>query len=213
MSKLSIALFALFTLVSATAMASTEAEALGLLQDQWAESNYRLTGKAQADAFESLLNDADRLISEHPHSAPLYTWRGMIRSTYAGVKGGLGALTFAKAAKADLEQALAINDQALQGSAYTSLGTLYFKVPGWPIGFGDDKKAADFLRKALTINPDGIDPNYFYGDYLLAEKRYEEARIYFEKALQAQPRPGRQLADEGRRNEIRRALQAVSDKL
>ena len=37
-----------------------------------------------------------------------------------------------------------------RGSAYTSLGTLYFKVPGWPVGFGDEEKAEELLRKALA---------------------------------------------------------------
>jgi hypothetical protein len=58
---------------------------------------------------------------------------------------------------------MAIDPRALQGSAYTSLGSLYYQVPGWPIGFGDDKRAEAMLLKALEINPDGIDPNYFYG--------------------------------------------------
>ncbi len=50
-------------------------------------------------------------------------------STYAGAKGGLGALSLAKKSRAVLESALMIDDQALQGSAYTSLGALYAKVP------------------------------------------------------------------------------------
>ena len=36
-----------------------------------------------------------------------------------------------------LEQALAIDATALEGSAFTTLGSLYYQVPGWPIGFGD----------------------------------------------------------------------------
>ena len=60
---------------------------------------------------------------------------------------------------------------ALDGSAYTSLGTLYYKVPGFPIGFGDHKKARQLLEAALKVNPDGIDSNYFYGEYLFDEDR------------------------------------------
>jgi Tfp pilus assembly protein PilF len=50
-------------------------------------------------------------------------------------------------------------------------GALYYQVPGWPIGFGDKDKANELLKKALALNPDGIDPNYFYGDFLLKEKK------------------------------------------
>ena len=61
--------------------------------------------------------------------------------------------------------ALKIIDKAFSGSAYTSLGTLYFKAPSWPISFGDDKKAEVMLKQALAINPDGIDSNFFYAEF------------------------------------------------
>ena len=107
----------------------------------------------------------------------------------------------------------AIDPQALAGSAYTSLGSLYYQVPGWPIGFGDDEKAEKMLTQALAINPDGLDPNYFYGDFLQRQKRYEEARAALEKALAAKDRPGRELADNGRRAEATALLQQVESKL
>ena len=117
-----------------------------------------------------------------------------------------------KNAKKTLEQALAIDPQALNGSAYTSLGSLYYQVPGWPIGFGDDKKALENLRRGLAINPDGIDPNYFYGDYLFRKGDYEGAERALRKALQAPARPGRKLADEGRRGEIAQLLEQIAAK-
>ena len=84
-------------------------------------------------------------------------------------------------------------------------------MPGWPVGFGDDDKAETLLTKALAINPDGIDANYFYGDFLLREKRYNEAEQYLRKAQQAAPRPGRALADAGRQKEIAAALAKVTE--
>jgi len=58
-------------------------------------------------------------------------------------------------------------------------------------------------------NPDGIDPNYFYGDYLLKEKKTDEARRYLTKALTAPNRPGREIADSGRRRDIARDLESI----
>ena len=131
-------------------------------------------------------------------------------SSFAGAKGGLGALGLAKKARASLEAALEIDPDALEGSAYTSLGTLYHKVPGFPLGFGSDKKARRFLLQALEIDPNGIDPNYFYGEFLLDEKQFAEARKYLERALAASPRPGRPIADQGRRREIQVLLQKIA---
>jgi tetratricopeptide (TPR) repeat protein len=180
------------------------------LQDRWAEINYQLEGKTQLSAFDQLVSEATALTAANPDAAEAWIWSGIIKSTYAGAKGGLGALALAKASKADLEQALELNPQALQGSAYTSLGALYYSVPGWPVGFGDDELAEELLQKALVQNPDGIDSNYFYGSFLVTEKRYVEARQYLQKAQQAAPREGRALADAGRKQEIVEALASIA---
>ena len=46
-----------------------------------------------------------------------------------------------------------------------------------------------------------------YGEYLLEVHRAEDAVPYLERALQAPPRPGRALADEGRRLEVRELME------
>jgi len=183
------------------------------LQQRWAEVNYQFRGKSQLSAFESLVKEADSVSKKYPDAAPAWLWSGIIKSTYAGAKGGLGALKFAKRSKADLERAIKIEPQVMNGSAYTSLGTLYFNVPGWPLGFGDDDKAEELLLKALAINPDGIDSNYFYGDYLFNESRYLEAEKFLLKAQGAPKRPNRPLADAGRQKEISAALIKVREAL
>jgi len=177
------------------------------LQTRWAVANYELADKkAKLEAFETLQASAEHYTAEHPDDADGWVWSGIIKSTYAGAKGGLGALGLAKAARKDLEASLAIDDQAMHGSAYTSLGTLYFSVPGWPIGFGSDKKAEQMLRKGLELNPDGIDSNYFYAEYLRDQDNTTGARNHYAKARAASPRPDRPLADRGRQQEITSAL-------
>jgi Tfp pilus assembly protein PilF len=52
------------------------------------------------------------------------------------------------------------------------------------------------------MNPNGIDPNYFYADFLFEQKQYGEALKYLERAAKASPRPGREVADKGRHAEI-----------
>ena len=70
-------------------------------------------------------------------------------SSLAGEKGGMGALSLVKQARADFEAALKLDPRALDGAAYTSLGALYYQVPGWPLGFGDDDQARQMLKKGL----------------------------------------------------------------
>jgi len=205
---LTLALLLLPAAVFAQAGDTTVAE----LQHDWAIANYKLTGDAQEQAFEALIALSDAAVSSNPMSADLLIWDGIIKSSFAGAKGGLGALSLAKQARDSLEAALKLDDTALDGSAYTSLGTLYASVPGWPVGFGNDKKAAKMLQKAVEINPDGIDSNYFYADYLLQEKQYKKAEQYLLKAQNAPARPDRPVADEGRQEEIHAALSIVREK-
>lgn len=179
---------------------------LSNMQRQWAVNQYELTGEEQVDAFKALISTAEEAVKAFPDAAELWVWKGIINSSYAGVDGGMGALKFAKTAKSDLEKAMSLDETVLDGSAFTSLGALYYKVPGWPIGFGDADKAETLLKKALVLDPEGIDSNYFYGDYLLSKKRYQQALSYLEKAAQAAPRPGRELADEARHKEIAAAI-------
>jgi tetratricopeptide (TPR) repeat protein len=184
------------------------------IQQAWAKVNYETpAGDARTQAFEALEKRAEKFTQQNPGRAEALIWEGIIESSYAGAKGGLGALSLAKEARGNLEAALKINPKALDGSAYTSLGTLYYKVPGFPLGFGDHDKAGKLLKQALELNPNGIDPNYFYGEFLFEEGKYGEALKYLDKAAKAAPRPGRELADKGRHGEIAALTAKVRQKM
>jgi len=205
-STLSLVIATAMLLIATVAQSAAEQLTVHDLQTRWAEANYELKDKAQLEAFAALQADAENYTAEHADDADGWIWSGIIKSTYAGAKGGLGALSLAKAARKDLEFSLTIDDQAMMGSAYTSLGTLYLNVPGWPIGFGSDKKAEKMLHKGLEINPDGIDSNYFFAEFLRDQGNSAEARTYYAKAKAAAPRSDRPLADQGRHQEIDAAL-------
>ena len=207
-----LAKFAAALLLPASIAFAGVPEDVSTLQQKWEQIRYKTPAPAQEAQYEQLVAEAQKTAAAHPGSADVLIWYAIIESTYAGAKGGLGALSHVKNAKKTLEQAIALNPDALSGSAYTSLGSLYYQVPGWPIGFGDDKKAVEYLKKGLAINPDGIDPNYFYGDFLFRKGDYAEAERALNKALQATPRPGRKVADEGRRGEIEQLLAKIAAK-
>jgi len=172
------------------------------LQREWETIKYRKAEAEQEKAYQALMQTAARVRDQYADRAEPEIWYGIIVASYAGAKGGFGALSLAKDARSALEHALQLDPKALSGSAYTSLGSLYYQVPRWPIGFGDDEKARELLDKALALNPIGIDPNYFLGDYLYRQRDFDGARAALERALRAPARPDRPLADEGRRKEI-----------
>ncbi len=177
-------------------------EAIVRLQHEWAIVNYKTPEDRRESAFETLAGMAQDVSQRYPQNAEPLVWQAIVLASEAKVKGGFSALGLAKDARNLLLAAEKINPNALDGSIYTTLGSLYYKVPGWPIGFGDHKKAREYLEKALKMNPGGIDANYFYGELMLTDGNYDAAINYLKKALAAPPRPGREVAHAGRRAEI-----------
>jgi tetratricopeptide (TPR) repeat protein len=200
-----IAAAAALTLAGAV-MAAPVDDDVAQLQREWEVVKYKTPAAQQEKQYEALAEKAGKVVAAYPNRAEPLVWHGIIVSSLAGARGGLGALGLAKQAKAQYEEALKIAPNALDGSAYNSLGVLYYKVPGWPVGFGDKAKAKELLQKALAINPTGIDPNFFYGEYLIETGKAAEAVLYLERALAAPARPGRELADSGRREEAKALL-------
>ncbi|EHY1012725.1 tetratricopeptide repeat protein [Vibrio vulnificus] len=195
------------TLLSASSFAVTP---LQDVQSKWAVCQYQVEDEDQKiKCLENLIMHNTAMLQQMPDNPELTVWLAINKASLAGAQGGLGALSLAKEAKALLEKVIATAPNTLDGSAYTSLGSLYYKVPGWPLGFGDDEKAEEMLKKALEINPKGIDPNYFYGDFLAEDGRSKEAKVYLTRAKQAEPRLNRLLADKGRQLEIDAALEKL----
>lgn len=189
---------------------------LANLQHAWAKANYQTPKDQQEASFKALVTQAQQLSARYPDSNDSKIWQAIILSGYAKSMGPLhpiNALKAAEQARDLLLASIASDPNAQHGSAYTTLGSLYFRVPGWPVGFGDKKKAQQYLEKAIQINPTGIDSNYFYADYLAGQAEYEDAVAFYQKALQAPPRPGREDADAGRKKDIEIGLQQAQSKL
>ena len=203
---------ALVVSLSSMARAAGVEDSVAEVQRDWEVIRYQAPPAEREKKFEALATKAHQVSQAFPGRSEPLIWEGIVVSSLAGEKGGLGALGLVKQAKSLYETAIQVDGTALDGSAYNSLGVLYYKVPGWPIGFGDKNKARELLQKALSINPRGVDPNFFYGEYLVETKRPEEAVPYLERALQAPARPGRQIADAGRREEARALLDRVRAK-
>jgi cytochrome c-type biogenesis protein CcmH/NrfG len=85
---------ALFTAYSLAAVSSVAEENYNIqlldLQHQWAKVNYQLVDDAQKDGFENLVKQAQELVAMNPSDANSLVWLGIIKSSYAGAKRGLG---------------------------------------------------------------------------------------------------------------------------
>lgn len=176
--------------------------ALHALQNEWATIQYTLPEPEREARFAALADKARALTASQESRAETHLWEGIVLSSWGNAKGGLGALGIVKQARAQLEAAIAIDPKGCNGAAQMRLALLYARVPGWPIGFGDSKQAETLFKQALAIDPDGIDPNFFYADFLVQANRPDEARPLLERAARAPSRPDQTIADVARRKEI-----------
>lgn len=218
MKNLLLSIIASFWLITGVSVLADEAldPAIVELQHEWAKANYNTPASAQEAAFKALSAKASEVADTSPNQAEAKIWHAIILSGYAKVISGwakLNALKLVDQSKTLLLESIALNPNALHGSAYTSLGSLYYKVPVWPISFGDKDKAKEYLEKSLEMNPKGIDSNYFYADFLYEQGRYARAVEYYEHAIAAPARPGREDADQGRRKEAKEGLLKAKQKL
>lgn len=183
------------------------------LRSEWDTVNFTLKKEDQVKPLEALIQKAAALHKANPGNAPVLIWEGIIHATYAGAKGGLGALGECKTAKGLFEQAIVVDPGALNGAAYTSVGSLYYQVPGWPVGFGDDEKAEEMLKQGIALGPQDLDAHYFYGDFLVQQKRWQEAVDVLQAGLATLVDPQRPLFQKGRRGEMSRLLATAKAKL
>lgn len=168
-------------------------ETVGQIESTWTQIRYVLPKPEKAKAYRRLLAASNDLLQHHPNSIEAIYWQAMVKINLAEYENKLEALNIIHEVRGAFNQVIAINPNFKQGSAYVVLGTLYYKIPSWPIAYGDKHEAEKLLKKGLEINPDGIDSNYFYGDYLQSQNRFEEAQLYFNKAIAASASQGQNL--------------------
>jgi tetratricopeptide (TPR) repeat protein len=177
------------------------------IDSEWARIKYQVRDKDQQfRQMQALAGQAAAVVARYPGRAEPLLWQGIVTSEEAGMAGMFQKLGFATAARDILHKAEQIDPKVLKGGVPMSLGVLYYRVPGFPIGFGSNAKAQAYLKAALALDPNGLDANYFYGDYLYTRSDYAGAKAYFEKALRAPANPQRPLWYAGRRADVRAEL-------
>jgi len=178
------------------------------LAKAWAHVNYEIPDKrAEGREAARLAAQAAALADRNPNRAEPLVLEAMLLLSEADTKRDMRGLKLAVKAKGLLDQAEMIDpDPFHDGSLYALIGNLYAQVPGFPIAYGDKKKARRYLGKALAITPTGLDANVFLGDLLIAEDKPAEAIPVLQRALNAPPRPGWAVADKGRKREAAESL-------
>lgn len=208
--SLAIAAATLFACAVPSLAADSMSQEVKSINDAWAHIAYEVKGSmTQTKALDKLSQQAALVVQKYPGRAEPLVWQGIVRSEQANRANFFHKLGLATEARDILAKAYSIDPKAADGGAAMSLGVLYYKVPGSPIGFGDKARAKRLLREALAVDPSGLDANYFYGDYLYDQGDNAGAKSYLQKALRAPHDPSRPAWDAGRRREVQALLAKI----
>lgn len=204
--------FVALLLLSSQGFAESLDEAVQGIESEWAAIYYNTPKQKQASAFYRLLDKTINLTVQHPNNAEPLIWEAIIKATNADNQDAVTALEAIHEARDLLLKAIEINPQAMNGSAYVTLGTLYYMSPKWPIGFADETVAQEMLQTALKINPNGIESNYFYGDFLLSNNNLKEAEYYFKRTIALPARIDQFYSDNQLKEQARIALKNTNER-
>lgn len=204
--------FVALLLLSSQCFAENLNDSLQSIESEWASIYYSTPKQKREPEYRRLLDKTVNLSRQHPKNAEPIIWEAIVKATYADHQDAVSALNAIHEARDLLLKAIKINPQAMDGSAYVTLGTLYYMAPKWPIAFGDEATAEKMLQIALKINPNGIDSNYFYGDFLLSNNRLDEAEKYFKHAIAVPARTEQFYADNQLKEEAKHALENTKER-
>ena len=122
---------------------------------EWARITYQVTDGDEKEKDLHVLADTAAAIatpqSRSRRAAHLGRHHRQLRGAVCRVPSS--ALGFAKQARELFEKAGRLDYRALDGAVPTSLGALYYMVPGFPLGFGDNGKARRYLEQGVEISP------------------------------------------------------------
>jgi tetratricopeptide (TPR) repeat protein len=132
--------------------------------EEWAKAKYLSKDDSERkEKMEAVAVKADALVTKYPGRVEALIWDGIVTSGQAPLASVFSALSYANKARDLLNQAYKMDAKALDAGAPTSLGVLYYRVPGFPIAWGDkDKarheqgeyaKAEQVLKTALALPP------------------------------------------------------------
>lgn len=209
------ALSALVLAGSASAQDTRLQGELDALARGWARVNYDIKDPhAEAAEAQKLAAQAEAVAREHPDRAEPLAWQALALLSEADARHNMSSLQLCREARRLLERAAKIDPDALgPGVIWANLGSLYAQLPGFPLSFGDSKKARAYFEKALAANPNGLDVNYFYADFLNRQGDRAGAARLVERALAAPARPGREALDRGRKWEAAELQGRIRHKL
>ncbi len=210
-----LVLVALSMGAQASEIPSLKSELLRLAHD-WEHVKLQVVDRDEQERqMANLAQRAGQIAKQYEDIPDPIVWVGIITGEQASMANDNGspikALELAKRARDILENVEKTSPDTMDAGAPTTLGVLYDRVPGFPIGFGDKARARHYLEEAIRSAPNGLDANFFYGHFLYKHGEQSEAVKVLERALTLPELSDRPIWDKSLRASIRLTLSEIQN--
>jgi len=153
------------------------------------------TDDQQAKGFERLRAHAEEVSNRYNKRPEPLVWQAWALCEYAMAVKNFSAMKAYQEAREKLEHALELNPKVFNGKPWITLARLYHHLPSWPISYGSKRKAREYYRKGLNIDPFDCEANYFFAELLVDDDEdYNEALRYLGIAARTQQLKSMELA-------------------
>jgi tetratricopeptide (TPR) repeat protein len=153
-----------------------------VIQQQWENA---LSFESSTLRMEKLmqLREIVKSIDNNQYNDSLNLLDAELLMDIAEAKSNLDSLTDLDNARKKLQNCILSKNKSISSSSAALLGHLYYKVPSFPISFGDINTAKDYFSQALRIDSSNMEANYYFAAFLQDEGMQIEADDYFKRAL------------------------------
>jgi tetratricopeptide (TPR) repeat protein len=169
--------------------------------------------EARVKAYEAIRTRAAALAARNPDRAEPIVWQAWALMSKAGVLRTFSAMGMMNEARDKLEAASAIPTNTYAAATFSSLGGMYANAPGFPMSFGDKKKALANYQRAIALSPTAIEANFQFAKFLFDSGDYAGALKHATVSVNAPPRPGREKADKNFHAKAETLMAQVKTKL
>jgi len=135
--------------------------------------------------YEQGIEYGEKGIEANEDSLESNFWLAVNYGSFGKEEGMLYAMRLIDPIEKHTRKALEIDESYFYGAPLRVLGRLYNQLPGWPLSRGDNKKALDFMLKALKHGPTFYLNHIYIADIYSGLKKKDKAREHLEWVIKA----------------------------
>lgn len=133
--------------------------------------------------YNDCIETADRAIAINADEVVALYWKAIAMGKLSEECGILNALRMTRPMEKLFLRVIELDETYDNAGGHKALGRMYFRLPGFPISFGNKKKALHHFEKALDLYPHDIIARAFYAEALYDMGKKQEALQLAEAVL------------------------------